>query len=73
MNWHGLEGSYAGLLDLGFYPKNLGLFEGDGIFLGNHLFENSLGINLGNYRRCSATLLVDIFNLLQNYSCLSWY
>ena len=33
----------SGLPDLGIYPKILGIFEGDGIFLGIYFFEKTLG------------------------------
>ena len=36
-----------------FYPKILGIFEGDGTLLGIYLFEKNLVINLGNFRNCN--------------------
>ena len=45
--------SSSGLPDLGFYPKILRIFEGNGIFLGIYFFKKNLGLNLGNYRKCS--------------------
>ena len=46
--------------DLGFYPKILIIFEGARIFLGIYFFEKSLGINLWNFRNCSAIFVVFI-------------
>ena len=42
------------------YTKILGIFEGDGIFLGIYFFEKNLGINLGNYRSCSGKFLLSL-------------
>ena len=60
----------AGLPDLGIYPKILGSFEGDGIFLGIYFFEKTLRINLGNCRNCSAKFFafVNVVLLILTFS-----
>ena len=54
-----MEGHFRSeLSDLGFSPKILRIFEVDWNFSWDLFFENSRGVNLGNYRNCAGKCLL---------------